>query len=58
MVVITLVTAGLLQLAQGWDPMRLRLLLIVAVGWPNAVTADMVSEGTVVIDVGVNRTDD
>lgn len=33
-------------------------LLIVAVGWPNAVTADMVSEGTVVIDVGVNRVDD
>ena len=33
-------------------------LLVVAVGWPNAVTADMVSEGTVVIDVGVNRVDD
>lgn len=33
-------------------------LLIVAVGWPNAVTGDMVSEGTVVIDVGVNRVDD
>lgn len=37
---------------------RLADLLIVAVGWPNAVTADMVSEGTVVIDVGVNRVDD
>jgi methylenetetrahydrofolate dehydrogenase (NADP+) / methenyltetrahydrofolate cyclohydrolase len=37
---------------------RLADLLIVAVGWPNAVTGDMVSEGTVVIDVGVNRVDD
>jgi methylenetetrahydrofolate dehydrogenase (NADP+)/methenyltetrahydrofolate cyclohydrolase len=33
-------------------------VLIVAVGWPDAVTADMVSEGTVVVDVGVNRVDD
>jgi len=37
---------------------RLADLLIVAVGRPHAVTADMVSEGTVVIDVGVNRVED
>jgi methylenetetrahydrofolate dehydrogenase (NADP+)/methenyltetrahydrofolate cyclohydrolase len=30
-------------------------ILIVAAGTPNAVTADMVKEGAVVIDVGVNR---
>jgi methylenetetrahydrofolate dehydrogenase (NADP+)/methenyltetrahydrofolate cyclohydrolase len=30
-------------------------ILIVAAGFPNAVTADMVKEGAVVIDVGVNR---
>jgi methylenetetrahydrofolate dehydrogenase (NADP+)/methenyltetrahydrofolate cyclohydrolase len=30
-------------------------VLIVAAGAPNAVTADMVKEGAVVIDVGVNR---
>ena len=30
-------------------------VLIVAAGIPNAVTADMVKEGAVVIDVGVNR---
>jgi methylenetetrahydrofolate dehydrogenase (NADP+)/methenyltetrahydrofolate cyclohydrolase len=30
-------------------------ILIVAAGKPNAVTADMVKEGAVVIDVGVNR---
>lgn len=30
-------------------------ILIVAAGAPNAVTADMVKEGAVVIDVGVNR---
>jgi methylenetetrahydrofolate dehydrogenase (NADP+)/methenyltetrahydrofolate cyclohydrolase len=30
-------------------------ILIVAAGVPNAVTADMVQEGVVVIDVGVNR---
>lgn len=30
-------------------------ILIVAAGRPNAVTADMVKEGAVVIDVGVNR---
>lgn len=33
-------------------------VLIVAVGRPESVTADMVSEGTVVVDVGVNRVDD
>jgi methylenetetrahydrofolate dehydrogenase (NADP+) / methenyltetrahydrofolate cyclohydrolase len=33
-------------------------LLVVAVGRPESVTADMVSDGTVVIDVGVNRVDD
>lgn len=37
---------------------RLADLLIVAVGRPESVTGDMVSEGTVVIDVGVNRVDD
>lgn len=30
-------------------------ILVVAIGKPKFVTADMVSEGTVVIDVGVNR---
>ena len=30
-------------------------ILIVAAGFPNAITADMVKEGAVVIDVGVNR---
>jgi methylenetetrahydrofolate dehydrogenase (NADP+)/methenyltetrahydrofolate cyclohydrolase len=30
-------------------------ILIVAVGQPKAVTADMVKDGVVVIDVGVNR---
>jgi methylenetetrahydrofolate dehydrogenase (NADP+)/methenyltetrahydrofolate cyclohydrolase len=30
-------------------------VLIVAAGFPNAVTADMVKDGVVVIDVGVNR---
>jgi len=33
-------------------------LLIVAIGRPEFVTADMVKEGAVVIDVGVNRVDD
>ncbi len=33
-------------------------ILIVAAGKPKVVTADMVKEGVVVIDVGVNRTDD
>ncbi len=33
-------------------------ILIVAAGWPNTVTADMVKEGCAVIDVGVNRVED
>ena len=33
-------------------------ILIVAAGFPNAVTADMVKAGAVVIDVGVNRVED
>jgi methylenetetrahydrofolate dehydrogenase (NADP+)/methenyltetrahydrofolate cyclohydrolase len=33
-------------------------LLIAAVGRPGTVTADMVREGAVVVDVGVNRVDD
>ncbi|MEE9207757.1 MAG: tetrahydrofolate dehydrogenase/cyclohydrolase catalytic domain-containing protein [Gemmatimonadota bacterium] len=37
---------------------RLADLLIVAVGRPESVTADMVAEGAVVIDVGVNRVED
>jgi methylenetetrahydrofolate dehydrogenase (NADP+)/methenyltetrahydrofolate cyclohydrolase len=37
---------------------RLADLLIVAVGRPESITADMVAEGAVVIDVGVNRVED
>jgi methylenetetrahydrofolate dehydrogenase (NADP+)/methenyltetrahydrofolate cyclohydrolase len=33
-------------------------VLVAAVGRPGTVTADMVREGAVVIDVGTNRTDD
>lgn len=33
-------------------------ILVVVTGYPNTVTADMVKEGTVVIDIGVNRVDD
>ena len=33
-------------------------VLIVAIGRPRFVTADMVSPGAVVIDVGINRTDE
>jgi methylenetetrahydrofolate dehydrogenase (NADP+)/methenyltetrahydrofolate cyclohydrolase len=33
-------------------------IIIVAVGKPNLLTADMVKEGAVVIDVGINRTED
>jgi len=33
-------------------------ILIAAMGRPNAITADMVKEGAVVIDVGINRIDD
>ncbi|MDE4961502.1 bifunctional methylenetetrahydrofolate dehydrogenase/methenyltetrahydrofolate cyclohydrolase, partial [Francisella tularensis subsp. holarctica] len=32
-------------------------ILIVAVGKPNFITADMVKEGAVVIDVGINHVD-
>ncbi len=33
-------------------------IIIAATGWPNTITADMVKDGVVVIDVGVNRVDD
>ena len=33
-------------------------IIIAAIGKPHFVTADMVSEGAVVIDVGINRVDD
>ncbi len=33
-------------------------ILIAAMGVPNAITGDMVREGVVVVDVGVNRVDD
>ncbi|MBW7888819.1 MAG: bifunctional methylenetetrahydrofolate dehydrogenase/methenyltetrahydrofolate cyclohydrolase FolD [Bacteroidetes bacterium] len=33
-------------------------ILIAAVGKPNAITADMIKEGAVIIDVGINRIDD
>jgi methylenetetrahydrofolate dehydrogenase (NADP+)/methenyltetrahydrofolate cyclohydrolase len=33
-------------------------ILVVVTGSPNTVTADMIKEGTVVIDVGVNRVED
>jgi len=33
-------------------------ILIAAAGRPNTVTADMIKEGAVVIDVGVNRVED
>ena len=33
-------------------------IVVVATGWPNTLTADMITEGTVVIDVGVNRVED
>ena len=33
-------------------------ILVAAIGQPQAITADMVKEGAVVIDVGVNRVDD
>jgi methylenetetrahydrofolate dehydrogenase (NADP+)/methenyltetrahydrofolate cyclohydrolase len=37
---------------------RLADILIVAIGWPEMIKADMVKPGAVVIDVGVNRVDD
>ena len=33
-------------------------ILVAAIGQPNAITADMVKDGAVVIDVGINRVDD
>ena len=33
-------------------------ILVAAIGHPNAITADMVKEGAVVIDVGINRVED
>ena len=33
-------------------------ILVAAIGRPSAITADMVKEGAVVIDVGINRVDD
>ena len=33
-------------------------ILIAAIGRPEMITADMVKDGAVVIDVGVNRVDD
>ena len=33
-------------------------ILVAAIGIPSAITADMVKEGAVVIDVGINRVDD
>ncbi len=33
-------------------------ILIVAVGWPNTITRDMVKPGVTIIDVGTNRVDD
>ena len=33
-------------------------VLVAAIGRPEAITADMVKEGAVVIDVGINRVDD
>lgn len=37
---------------------RLADILVVAIGRPNFVTAEMVKPGATVIDVGINRTDD
>jgi len=33
-------------------------IIIAASGWPNTITAEMVKDGAVVIDVGVNRVED
>lgn len=40
------------------DVTRLGEILIVAIGRPELVTADMIRPGAIVIDVGVNRVDD
>lgn len=45
-------TKNLKEICAGAD------LLVVAIGKPNFVTADMVKEGAIVIDVGINRLDD
>lgn len=45
-------TADLPAVARGAD------ILIVAIGRPKFVTADMVKPGAVVVDVGINRTDE
>ncbi|MDC0160047.1 bifunctional 5,10-methylenetetrahydrofolate dehydrogenase/5,10-methenyltetrahydrofolate cyclohydrolase [Gemmatimonadales bacterium] len=37
---------------------RMADILVVAMGRPEMITGDMVSEGTIVIDVGTNRVDD
>ncbi len=37
---------------------RLADILIIAAGRPNTITADMVKDGAVVVDVGMNRIDD
>ena len=40
------------------DVTRSADVLVAAIGRPEAITADMVKEGAVVIDVGINRVDD
>ena len=45
-------TANLAEITRQAD------ILVAAMGQPRAITADMVQEGAVVIDVGVNRVDD
>lgn len=40
------------------DVVRRADIVIAAIGRPNTITAEMVKEGAVVIDVGVNRVDD
>jgi len=45
-------TRGLKEIAKRAD------IIIAAIGKPMFVTQDMVKEGAVVIDVGINRTDD
>ena len=44
-------TANMSQFTQNAD------ILVVAIGKPKFVTADMVKEGAIVIDVGINRVD-
>jgi methylenetetrahydrofolate dehydrogenase (NADP+)/methenyltetrahydrofolate cyclohydrolase len=45
-------TQGLSEITRQAD------ILVAAVGKPNAITADMVKEGAVVVDVGINRVED